>query len=57
MWYRVGMDTGDVSQYNESRHRYWSFYRPEDLRGFLEAGRGWWLEVQRGAGGLEIVRL
>ena len=45
MWYGVAMDTGLVAQYNESRARYWSFYRAASPSKLLDSGRGWWAEV------------
>ena len=47
MWYLVGMDNGFIAQYNESRRRYWSFYRSRDLDAHLGWVRGYWVEVKK----------
>ena len=54
IWYRIAPDTGVVAQYDETAENYQSFYLPVDVDGFLEAGRGWWVEVQQTAAGWRI---
>lgn len=56
MWYLVGMDNGAVAQYDESRKQYWSFFRHEDVQGFLRSGRSWWVEVVITPAGVEARR-
>ena len=51
MWYRVDMDRGFVSQYNESAGTYWSFYRLDidSLGRMLQTiGLSWVELVRRG---------
>jgi len=51
MWYLIGMDTAYVAQYNQSKSRYWSFFKCANLEKFLKSGRDWWIEVvQTGEG-------
>jgi len=47
IWYVVATDWGAVTQYNETRRTWWSFFRPKDLGKFLRSGLGWWIEVRR----------
>ena len=55
MWYRIDVDSSFVLQYNETRGRYWTFYRTagDDIVKQMEDARGWWIEVVRVGGGLE----
>ena len=55
-WILVGMDNGVVAFYNQSKRRHWSFWRPNDLGGYLQGGRGWWLRVEESAGKVKVRR-
>lgn len=46
-WYSVDPATGSVAIYNETRVRYWSFFRNRNVLKFLNGFRGYWVEVFR----------
>ncbi|MBI4321761.1 MAG: NYN domain-containing protein [Chloroflexi bacterium] len=46
MWYLVGVDTGLVAQYNETRASFWTFMKVGDLPGYLSDASVWWVRVQ-----------
>ena len=50
VWYLLDEASGAVAMYNESRGRYWSFFRAANPRRLLAEVRGWWVELVRGTG-------
>lgn len=45
MWYLIDEASGSIAAYNESRKRYWSFFRATDVPRLLGRMRGAWVEV------------
>ncbi len=54
MWIAVGMDNGLVAQYNETKRRFWSFYRQEGISQYAADSRGWWVAVIESEAGIQF---
>lgn len=44
-WAIVGIDNGVVALYNETKQMPWSIFRHNDIDGYLNGGKNWWVEV------------
>ena len=54
-WALVGMDNGVVALYNETKGRFWSFYRPRSFHHYMALNRSWWIRVDAFADKPEVL--
>ena len=55
-WVLVGMDSGMVALYNETKSRHWTFMRPSRFQEYLRGNRGLWVKVKDFGDGIEVLR-